>query len=609
MNDTEYTKQLDLNFEASLPVQDEPCRLPPFLMKDGFSFIALGGAEKVGMNMYAYISDGKIIVVDAGYDFLNDDFPGMELGLADPAWLENYKDCIEAMFITHSHEDHFGAIAHIWPKLRCPVYATDFTIGHVIPRLREYKLDGDVELISVNDNPVVKLQNFEVEYIPVVHSLPENSALHIKTRHGSIFHATDWRFDDGQVEFMKTSFERLKQVGEQGIDLYVGDSIHMAHPSEQPSEMAIRESLIELLPKYKNTLVATCFASNVARMESLLIAAHAAGRTPVIAGMSLIQNMNIAKECGILKDLPPYVEAKQAVDIPLDKMLYICAGSQGNYRSGLTRIVNGENKDIKLGKGDAIIFSSQIIPGNEEKIERMQEKLRDAGVEVISSEEYLVHTSGHGCKEDIRRMFEMVKPKIVIPVHGDKRAIRQQKRYTEELDCGVKQVLVIRDGDVVNIKDSHAEIIGEVPTDELGVDRKKLISLGSQLVKNRRRIAYNCSLFITAVLSEDWSVEDLQISSIDILEEGEFAALAEEIRADMLNAIPAEIVKANYRPQAVKEYIAAKIRKRIFNATGIKPVTFIHFYKRSRDGEINFSTDDNSILSETLEILYDSGKE
>lgn len=156
-------------------------------------------------------------------------------------------------------------------------------------------------------------------------------------------------------------------MGEQGVDLYVGDSIHMAHPVEQPSEMVIRKSLIELLPKFKNTLVATCFASNVARMESLLIAAHAAGRTPVIAGMSLIQNMNIAKECGILKDVPHYVEAKQAIDIPLDKMLYICAGSQGNYRSGLTRIVNGENKDIKLGKGDAIIFSSQIIPGNEEK--------------------------------------------------------------------------------------------------------------------------------------------------------------------------------------------------------------------------------------------------
>lgn len=608
MNEIEKTGQAEFDFAAPNPAQKEPSALPPFLRQEGFYFVALGGAEKVGMNMYAYISDGRIIVVDAGYDFLNDDFPGMELGLADPAWLESYRDCIDAMFITHSHEDHFGAIAHIWPRLRCPVYATDFTIGHILPRLREYKLENEVELISVNQNPVVKLPDFEVEYVPVVHSLPENSALRIKNKYGTVFHATDWRFDDCHIDFMKTSYDRLKQVGEQGVDLYVGDSIHMAHPVEQPSEMVIRESLIELLPKFKNTLVATCFASNVARMESLLIAAHAAGRTPVIAGMSLIQNMNIAKECGILKDVPHYVEAKQAIDIPLDKMLYICAGSQGNYRSGLTRIVNGENKDIKLGKGDAIIFSSQIIPGNEEKIERMQEKLRDAGVEVISSEEYLVHTSGHGCKDDIRRMFEMIKPKIVIPVHGDKRAIRQQKRFTEELDCGVSQVLVVRDGDVVNVKSSHAEIVGEVPTDELGVDRKKVISLGSQLVKNRRRIAYNCSLFITAVLAEDWSVEDLQITSIDILEENDFAALADEIKADMLKAIPAEAVKVSYRAQAVKEYIAAKIRKRIFNATGIKPVTFIHFYKRSRDGEADFVAADTSVNCETAQILYDSDK-
>ena len=593
-----------LNQTQEQDIEQRSTELPPFLQKEGFYFIALGGAEKVGMNMYAYICEGKIIVVDAGYDFLNDDFPGMELGLADPSWLENYKDCIEAMFITHSHEDHFGAIAHIWPKLRCPVYATDFTIGHIVPRLREFKLDGEVELISVNENPIVKLANFEVEYVPVVHSLPENSALRIKTKYGTIFHATDWRFDDGNIEFLQTAYKRLQEIGNQGIDLYVGDSIPMAHGATQPSEMEIRQNLIELMPKFKNTLVATCFASNIARMESLILAAHACGRTPVIAGMSLIQNMNIAKECGILKDVPYYVEAKQAMDIPLDKMLYICAGSQGNYRSGLTRIVNGENKDIKLGKGDAIIFSSQIIPGNEEKIERMQEKLRDAGVEVISSEEYMVHTSGHGTKEDIKKMFSFLHPKVVIPVHGDKRAIRQQKRYTEELDCGVQQVLIVRDGDVVLINSGKAEIVGLVPTDELGFDRKKLISLGSQLVKNRRRIAYNCSLFITAVLSEDWQVEDLEITSIDILEEDDFKALAEDIKQEMLQTIPQEVVKLNYRPQAVKEYIAAKIRKKVFNATGIKPVTFIHFYKKpSAEEEITF-THETDVAEDQPEILY-----
>ena len=259
----------------------------------------------------------------------------------------------------------------------------------------------------------------------------------------------------------------------------------MAHAQAEPSELEIRKSLMELVPKFKNTLVATCFSSNIARMQSLVMAADAAGRTAVISGMSLMQNMNIAKDCGYLKDLPPYVEAKQAADIPLDKMLYICAGSQGNYRSGLTRLVNGENKDIKLGKGDAIIFSSQIIPGNEEKIERMQEKLRDAGVEVISSEEYLVHTSGHGCRDDIKKMFEILKPKAVIPVHGDKRDIRKQKRYAEEL--GVRDVIVVRDGDVVRLLNGSAEIVSEVPTGHLGVDRNQITDLNSQLIKNRVR--------------------------------------------------------------------------------------------------------------------------
>ena len=326
---------------------------------------------------------------------------------------------------------------------------------------------------------------------------------------------------------MKTDYKRMEEIGREGVDLYVGDSILMAHAKAEPSELEIRKSLMELVPKFKNTLVATCFSSNIARMQSLVMAADAAGRTAVISGMSLMQNMNIAKDCGYLKDLPPYVEAKQAADIPLDKMLYICAGSQGNYRSGLTRLVNGENKDIKLGKGDAIIFSSQIIPGNEEKIERMQEKLRDAGVEVISSEEYLVHTSGHGCRDDIKKMFEILKPKAVIPVHGDKRDIRKQKRYAEEL--GVRDVIVVRDGDVVRLLNGSAEIVSEVPTGHLGVDRNQITDLNSQLIKNRKRIAYNCSLFISAVLNEKWQLEDLQISSIDILEENAWNELAAKI--------------------------------------------------------------------------------
>lgn len=547
--------------------------------KEGLYFVALGGAEEVGFNLYAYAVDGKIIVVDAGYGFLNDDFPGMELGLADASFLEAYQNDIEALFITHSHEDHFGAIAHIWPKLRCPIYAANFTLGHIAHRLREYKLENEVELYSINEKRKIKLQNFEVEFVPVVHSLPDNSVLMIRTKYGNVLHATDWRLDDGGMEFMPTDYDKLRKIGEEGINLYVGDSTNLGHECAGPSEKVIRESLLNLIPKYKNTLVATCFASNIARLESLILAAHAADRTPVISGMSMIQNINIAKECGYLENLPPYVEAKQAIDIPLDKMLYICAGSQANYRSGLTRIVNGENKNIKLGQDDAIIFSSQIIPGNEEKIERMQEKLRDAGVDVISSEEYLVHTSGHACKNEIKQMFEMVKPSIVLPVHGDKRNIRAQKRFA--LECGVKEVAMVKNGDVMLLNHNQIENVGEITTDMLGVDRKQIVSLNSQVVKNRKRIAYNCSLFISVVLGSNWEVEDLQITSIDILEEKAFAELVATIKEDMLKSIPIEVVKLNYRAPQIEEYIRAKIRKLIDKATDIKAVVFMHFYKKA----------------------------
>lgn len=574
----EDTNQLELNLNDGAAVKAaDDCKVN-FMNRPGIYFVSLGGAEEVGFNMYAYIVNGRILVVDTGYGFLNEDFPGIELGLPDASFLEEYKDCIDGLFITHSHEDHFGAIAHIWPQLDCPVYATDFAMGHIIDRLKEHKYSDFDKFHTVKNGDVITVGDFAVEYAYLVHSTPETSALIIRTPYGNVVHATDWRFDDESMEMLPTSWKAFEKVSREGVELYVGDSTNMTHIVPEPSEMEIRQSLIDLVPTFQNTLVATCFASNIMRMESLIIAANKAGRTPVIAGRSLNQNMRIAKECGYLKDCPPYSESIDAKDIPLDKMLYICAGSQGNYRSGLSRIVNGENKDIKLGVGDAIIFSSKIIPGNEEKIERMQEKLRDAGVNVITSEEYQVHTSGHGGKEEIKRMYELLKPRIVIPVHGDKRNIREQKRFAR--DCGVEDVLIARNGEVVLIEQHHAEIVAEIPTAILGVDRRNLTSLNSQLIRNRKRIAYNCSLFISVVLSEDWKVEDLQISSLDILEEKEFAALAAPIREEMIKSIPAEAAKLNYRIPQIEEYIRAKIRKTIFKQTDIKPVTIMHFYKK-----------------------------
>lgn len=545
--------------------------------KEGIYFVALGGAEEVGFNMFAYIVDGKIIVVDAGYGFLRDDFPGMEMGLADASFLETYRDDIEAMFITHGHEDHYGAIGHILPMLNCPVYANDFTLGHVRARLAEYHLENFADLHSVTNNPVVKLNNFEVEFVSLVHSVPQSSGLIIRTRYGNILHATDWRFDDGRTTILPTDYPALQKASAEGIALYVGDSTNMSDMSVEPSEYEVRENLIKLVPTLRNTVVATCFASNIMRLESLILAAEAAGRTAVISGHSLNQNYRIARECGYLQNCPQAHDIKEAKDIPLDDVLYICAGSQGDYRSALSRIANGESKDISLGKGDNIIFSSKIIPGNEEKIERMQEKLRDAGVEVISTEDYLVHASGHATPAQILEMYRLLKPQVVIPVHGDKRNIRKQKKLAVE--NGVGDVVIARNGEVVLINNGHGEIVSEIPTRKLGVDRKQLTPLDSPLIKNRRRIAYNSSVFISAFFSQEWKLLDLQISSIDILEEASFAELRDTILADVKKDIAKEVIKLNYKEKQIEEYLAARIRRQICKMTDIKPVVFMHFYK------------------------------
>lgn len=551
--------------------------------RKGLYFIALGGAEEVGYNMFAYIVDGKIIVVDAGYGFLKDDFPGMEMGLADVSFLETYRDDIEAMFITHGHEDHYGAIGHIWDRFDCPLYAADFTLGHIKNRLKEYHINDFSRLHSINDNPQIKLNNFTVEFVPLVHSCPQSCGLLIHTVYGTVLHATDWRFDDDKTAISHTDYTKLKSAAAEGIDIYVGDSTNMSSDYNEPSEYEIRQSLLELVPSLSNTVVATCFASNIVRLESLILAASAAGRTPIISGHSLNQNYQIAKNCGYLQDTPPAFDIAKAQDIPSDKAFYICAGSQGDYRSALSRIANGESKDIILSKGDNIIFSSKIIPGNEEKIERMQEKLRDMGVNVISSEDYQVHASGHATPSQIIEMYQMLKPKVVIPVHGDKRNIRKQRKLAKE--NGVGEVLVVRNGDVVLYHDGNAEIISEIFTRKLGVDRNKLVPLDAQLIKNRRRIAYNCSVFISVVFDQQWHLKDLQISSIDILEEADFTSLRDEIIEEIKKDISKELVKLNFKENAVKEYLAARIRRRIFKQTDIKPVVFMHFYHETREKE------------------------
>ncbi len=545
--------------------------------KNGLYFVALGGADEIGMNMYVYANNGKFIMVDAGYGFLNDDYPGMDLCFADASFFANYAQDFEGIFITHAHEDHFGAIAHVLPILNCPIYATDFTSGLIRNRLREYGLEDTAEIHSVNADPIVTLPHFEVEFVSVVHSVPETSALSIKAGGITVIHATDWRFDDGKTAELQTNYKRLEEIARSGIDMFVCDSTNILIDKSQPTEADVRNCLIGLIPSLPNTVVATCFASNLTRLKSLITAADAAGRTPVLMGRSLINNVHIAKELGYFEDLPNCYNIKEASDIPSDNALYICTGSQANYRSALSSIVNGQSRYIKLGKGDSVIFSSKIIPGNEDKINDMQEKLIAQGVNVITDTDALVHTSGHCSKEEIKTMYELLRPRIVLPVHGEKKFIREHKYFAET--CGIKEVVSVINGGGLLITKDGITPTDNVPTDILAVDRKQIVSLNSEVVKRRKQIAYNGSVFISVIFDEQWKLLALRVSSKDILEPDKFSALRDKIVEDVSALLPQAVDDLKHDESAILDYLRLQIRRRIEKATDMKPVTFVHFYK------------------------------
>ena len=545
---------------------------------NGLYFVPLGGSDEIGMNMYAYASKGKWIVVDAGYGFLNDDYPPMEMCYASAEFLKEFKDDIEGLFITHAHEDHMGAVAHILPVLQCPVYATPFAMGLIKDRLKEYQMADIVPLNIVHSGDVVKTSAFEVKFISLTHSVPETCGLFIKSDFANVFHATDWRFDNGRLEsLIQTDYASLTQAAADGVDMFICDSTNILVDKQQPSESEIRKNLINLIPQIEGGIVVTCFASNLMRLESLILAADKANRTPVLMGRSLDHNMRLAKECGYFKDLPQTYNPEQVQGLTSDKALYICTGSQANYKSALSIIANGESKYVKLDKDYTVIFSSKIIPGNEEKIERMQEKMIADGVKVITEETEPIHTSGHASKEELREMYAILKPKIVFPVHGDKRFIREHKRFA--LASGVPDVESGKNGDLFCIQNGHIEKVEEVFTDIIGVDHGRSVSLSSELVKNRRRIAYNGSLFISAFVSKDNTLLDLDISSIDILETGDFERLVQEIKETLMPVLDKELQEKGLNAHT-KDVIRSKIRKAVYQATDTKPVTVLHIFQQ-----------------------------
>jgi ribonuclease J len=466
-------------------------------------FLPLGGAGEIGMNLNCYgygpPDDRKWIIVDCGVLFGRETTtPGIDLIMPDIRFLEEERENILGMVLTHGHEDHHGAVAHLWTKLRCPVYATPFTARLLRDKLEEVGLENRVKVKIVPLGGAVTLGPFALEFISITHSIPEPNAIAIRTGLGTIVHTGDWKIDPDPLLGEVTDEAALRRLGEEGVLAMVCDSTNALVPGESGSEGEVRTSLIRLIGSLKGRIAVTAFASNVARLQTVAEAAQAAGRSLVLVGRSMHHMVNCARDTGYLKKFPRVVAEDESSEIPADNVLYLCTGSQGEQRAALARIASDNHSHVSLGEGDTVIFSSRIIPGNELAIFELQNQLAAKGVAVITERDHFVHVSGHPARDELAAMYAWVKPKIAVPVHGELRHIAEHARLATSLQ--VPQAVVALNGQMVRLAPGRAEIIDETPSGRLHLDGRVLVHEDEGFARARRSLGYGGFIGITLVL-------------------------------------------------------------------------------------------------------------
>ena len=470
---------------------------------DDLVFLPLGGAGEIGMNLNCYgygpPDDRKWIIVDCGVLFGRETTtPGIDLIMPDIRFLEEERDNILGLVLTHGHEDHHGAVAHLWTRLRCPVYATPFTARLLHDKLEEAGLETKVKVKIVPLGGAVKLGPFALEFISITHSIPEPNAIAIRTGLGTVVHTGDWKIDPDPLLGEVTDQTALRRLGEEGVLAMVCDSTNALVPGESGSEGEVRRALIRLIGSLKGRVAVTAFASNVARLQSVAEAAQAAGRSLVLVGRSMHHMVNCARDTGYLKKFPRIIAEEDAADIPADNVLYLCTGSQGEPRAALARIASDNHSNVSLGEGDTVIFSSRIIPGNELAIFELQNQLAARGVTVITERDHFVHVSGHPARDELAAMYAWVKPKIAVPVHGELRHIAEHARLATSLQ--VPQAVVALNGQMVRLAPGRAEIIDETPSGRLHLDGRVLVHEDEGFARSRRSLGFAGFIGVTLVI-------------------------------------------------------------------------------------------------------------
>ncbi len=547
--------------------------------QDELVFLPLGGSGEIGMNLNLFgfgpAHDRKWIIVDIGVSFGDLRTPGIDIVMPDTEFIEEYVDNLLGIVLTHAHEDHMGALARLWPRLRCPVYATPFTMYLVKDRLAEANLLDVVELHEMPLKSRFKLGPFDLEYVTITHSIPEPNGLAIRTPAGLIFHTGDWKIDEDPQIGEDIDIDRLQALRDEGVLAMICDSTNAMTPGRAGSEGDVREEIHKLIGEYEGRGVAVAsFASNVARMETIMLAAKAHDRVVCLVGRSMHRMMNAARSVGLLSGIGPIVDEEEAEAIPRGNVLYLCTGSQGEPRAALSRIANGERRHTKFRKGDVVIYSSKIIPGNGKAIFKVQNMFAGDGIEIVTEKDRPIHVSGHPYRDELVQMYQWVKPKISIPVHGERRHLMEHAALAKAE--GIQYAHAPSNGEMIKLSDEGAEVVDIVPSGRLHVDGNEIVKAGDNGLRLRRRMSFAGHITVSLVISSKGRLVSGPDPRISGFPEGENGELLEDMLddiADLAEESFASLSKNARRDEdQVEDRIASSIKRHINRLTGKRAV-------------------------------------
>lgn len=539
--------------------------------KNDFWFLPLGGSGEIGMNLNLYGHDGQWLMVDLGVTF-GDRF-GIDIITPDPEFIVAQRDKLIGLVLTHAHEDHVGAIPYLWPLLKCPIYATKFTAEIVRQKIKELPWARDVKIIEVPLSGELKIGKFLVEYITLTHSIPEPNALAIATSVGTVIHTGDWKIDPVPLVGSATDIDRLMDWGDEGVLALVCDSTNVFTKGTAGSEETVRNELFKQIGEQKGRrVVMACFASNLARVETSILAAKAHGRKVCLIGRSLHKMVDAAQKVGYLKDIPAFIDEDTAMKLPPEDVMIISTGSQGEPRAALSRIAADSHPIVKLDHRDVVFFSSRVIPGNERSINLLQNNLVRKGVNIITSHDEEIHVSGHPGRDELIQMYEWTKPKVLIPVHGELRHMTEQAELG--LSCGIPKAVVPENGSLIRLDADKPGIIDYVPAGRLGYDGSRMIPMVSTMLSERGKLATNGVVFASIVLDRDGELEcEPNLSMLGLTVGGEEQVAMER---DIMRCIKSCIHNGYNDLDTLNEEIRVNIRRITNNWIGKKAPTEVH---------------------------------